>query len=73
MYTCLERRGDHTFKASDFVFGTASDVLLKPSEKEFFVKNLLVQIHFIIEMMSCTGLAPWDLNPLFQVALYLSS
>jgi len=27
--------------------------------REFFVDNLLVRIHFIIEMIWWTGLAPW--------------
>ena len=29
-------------------------------EKEFFMDNLLVRIHFIIEMIWWTGLAPWE-------------
>jgi len=29
-------------------------------EREFFVDNLLVRIHFIIVMMRWTGLAPWE-------------
>jgi len=28
-------------------------------EKEFFFDNLLMRIHFIIEMIKWTGLAPW--------------
>ena len=28
-------------------------------EREFFIDNLLVRIHFIIEMIWWTGLAPW--------------
>ena len=31
-----------------------------PSEREFFIDNLLVRIHFIIEMIWWTSLAPWD-------------
>jgi len=27
---------------------------------EFFIDNLLVRIHFIIEMIWWTGLAPWE-------------
>ena len=30
-----------------------------PGEREFFIDNLLVRIHFIIEMIWWTGLAPW--------------
>jgi len=29
-------------------------------EKEFFIDNLLVRLHFIIEMIWWTGLAPWE-------------
>ena len=29
-------------------------------EREFFIDNLLVRIHFIIVMIRWTGLAPWD-------------
>jgi len=29
-------------------------------EKEFFIDNLLVRIHFIIVMIQWTGLASWD-------------
>ena len=29
-------------------------------EREFFIDNLLVQIHFIIVMVRWTGLAPWE-------------
>jgi len=29
-------------------------------EREFFIDNLLVRIHFIIEMIGWTGLAPWE-------------
>ena len=29
-------------------------------EREIFIGNLLVRIHFIIEMIWWTGLAPWE-------------
>jgi len=29
-------------------------------EREFFIGNLLVRIHFIIVMIRWTGLAPWE-------------
>jgi len=29
-------------------------------EREFFIVNLLVRIHFIIVMIWWTGLAPWE-------------
>ena len=34
-------------------------------ERDFFIDNLLVRIHFIIVMIRWTGLAPWE-NSLFQ-------
>jgi len=42
-------------------------------QRDFFIDNLLVRIHFIIVMIRWTGLAPWDLKSLFQVALHLPS
>ena len=30
------------------------------SEREFFIDNLLVRIHYIIVMIKWTGLAPWE-------------
>jgi len=32
-------------------------------EREFFIDNLLVRIHFIIVMIWWTGLAPWEFAP----------
>ena len=29
-------------------------------ERDFFIDNLLVRLHFIIEVIWCTGLAPWE-------------
>ena len=37
--------------------GTATDC---HTEREFFIDNLLVRIHFIIVMIRWTGLAPWE-------------
>ena len=34
----------------------------KDGEREFFIDNLLVRIHFIIVMIRWTGLAPWELE-----------
>ena len=42
-------------------------------ERNSFIGNLLVRIHFIVEMIWWTGLSPWELNSLFQVALHLPS
>jgi len=30
------------------------------AEREFFIDNLLVRIHFIVVMIRWTGLAPWE-------------
>ena len=35
-----------------------SGVSAPPKEREFFIDNLLVRIHFIVEMIRWTGLAP---------------
>ena len=34
--------------------------VLPMSQREIFIDNLLARIHFIIEMIWWTGLAPWD-------------
>ena len=36
--------------------------ILKGGGGEFFVDNLLVRVHFIIEMIRWTGLVPWGLE-----------
>ena len=43
------------------------------TEKELFTDNLLVLIHFIVEMIRWTGLAPWESEFLFfrQPCIYL--
>ena len=38
-------------------------------EREFFIDNLLVRIHFIIEMFWWTGLAPWEFEFPFSGSL----
>ena len=38
-------------------------------EREFFIDNLLVRIHFIIEMIWWTGLAPWEFTFPFPSSL----
>ena len=38
-------------------------------EKEFFIDNLLVRIHFIIVMIRWTGLAPWEFELTFPGSL----
>ena len=32
----------------------------RPLEREFFIDNLLVRLHFIIVMIRWTGIAPWE-------------
>ena len=39
---------------------SGSRALLQKEEREFFIDNLLVRIHFIIVMIEWTGLAPWE-------------
>ena len=34
-----------------------------PAERQFFIDNLLVRIHFIIVVIRWTGLAPWEFDP----------
>jgi hypothetical protein len=38
-------------------------------EREFDIDNLLVRIHFIVEMIWWTGLAPWEFELLFPGSL----
>jgi len=38
-------------------------------EKEFFIDNLLVRIHFIIEMIWWSGFAPWEFEFSFPGSL----
>ena len=38
-------------------------------ERECFIDNLLVRIHFIIEMIWWTGLAPWEFESSFPGSL----
>ena len=40
-----------------------------PPERDFYVDNLLVRIHFIIEMIRWTGLAPWEFEFSFPGSL----
>ena len=39
------------------------------SQREFFIDNLLVRIHFFIVMIRWTGLAPWEFEFLFSGSL----
>ena len=40
-------------------------------QREFFIGNLLVQIHFIIVMIRWTGLAPWEFEFPFSRQPYI--
>ena len=42
-------------------------------EREFFIHKLLVRIHLVIVMIRWTGLAPWEIEFPFQVALHIPS
>jgi len=39
------------------------------SHREFFIDHLLVRIHFVIEMIRWTGLAPWEFESPFPGSL----
>ena len=41
-------------------FRTCNPVRSGASQREFFIDNLLVRIHFIIVMIRWTGLAQWE-------------
>ena len=43
-------------------FSGAAPPALPPAEREFFIDNLLVRIHFVIVMIRWTGLAPWEIE-----------
>jgi hypothetical protein len=45
----------------------------QPAERDFFIDTLLVRVHFIVEMIWWTGLAPWECEFPFEVALHLPS
>ena len=45
----------------------------QPGQREFCIDNLLVRIHFIIEIIWWTGVSHGSLNSFSQVALYLPS
>jgi len=40
--------------------GAGDPMIQSLREREFFIHNLLVRIHFIIVMIRWTGLAPWE-------------
>ena len=45
------------------------DMRDQSQEREFFIDNLLVRIHFIIVMIRWTGLAPWEFELPFPGSL----
>ena len=49
---CSARPSDDSPESSDAALGLA--------QRDFFIDNLLVRIHFIIDMIWWTGLAPWE-------------
>ena len=60
-------------KVQPYVGNSFPDISGPASETDFFVDNLLVRIHYVVVTIRRTGLAPWELNFLFQVALHLPS
>ena len=46
---------------------------VRPRQREFFINNLLVRVHFIIVMIGWTGLAPWAFEFLFPCSLTSTS
>ena len=42
------------------VLPTQLDAIEVRLEREFFIVNLLVRIHYVIVMIRWTGLAPWE-------------
>ena len=53
IHRCRESRGGNSTPPSSRLASPAR-------EREFFIVNLLVRIHFIIVMIRWTGLAPWE-------------
>ena len=41
------------------MLGACASRVCVSREREFFIDNLLVRLHFIAEMIQRTGLAPW--------------
>ena len=56
---------------SDKIFWKKHEFIMHRRERDFFIDNLLVRIHFIIVMIGWTGLAPWELEFAFREALHL--
>ena len=48
-------------------------VQVPPPKRDFCIDNILVRINFIIAMIGWTGLAPWEFDSIFLVALLLPS
>ena len=59
----------HIYLATNVPPHRQSIVGLNVKEREFFIDNLLVRIHFIIVMIRWTGLAPWEFESPFQGSL----
>ena len=49
--------------------GASMSAEAKAGEREFFINNLLVRIHFIIVMIRWIGLAPWEFEFPFPSSL----
>jgi len=46
------------------LFSLERECVQRERERDFYIGNFLVRIHFIIEMIWWTGLAPWELESL---------
>jgi len=63
---CLGSRVDLGF---EFRFRVPKGAERARTEREFFIDNPLVRIHFIIVMIRWTGLAPWEFEFSFRGSL----
>ena len=59
-FTGVETFGRRGYEPRDTFTFRRPPGTLPPLEREFFIGNLLVRIHFIIVMIRLTGLAPWE-------------
>ena len=62
--------GGGSSRAKRFVFWRGNE---PHNERDLCIDNLLVRIHFIIVMIGCTGLAPWEFEFPFPGSLASTS
>ena len=69
-FVCGDRRGTpHSSICIQACQLTAASCAATGTEREFFIDNLLVRIHFIIVMICWIGLAPWEFEFFFPGSL----